>query len=89
MAEFEKFNFKSLEQFKEKILELGIDMDVSGNWDALGKKVNINGFMAPNSMAVLPMEGCDGLPDGSPSDLTCRRYKRFSEGGAGLIWFEA
>ena len=38
MAEFEKFNFKSLEQFKEKILELGIDMDVSGNWDALGKK---------------------------------------------------
>ena len=38
MAEFEKFNFKSLEQFKEKILELGIDMDVSGTGTHLGKK---------------------------------------------------
>lgn len=80
MAEFEKFNFKSLEQFKEKILELGIDMDVSGNWDALGKKVNINGFMAPNSMAVLPMEGCDGLPDGSPSDLTLPQVQKIFRG---------
>lgn len=44
---------------------------------------------APNAIAVLPMEGCDGNSDGSPSDLTFRRYERFASGGAGLLWFEA
>jgi len=35
------------------------------------------------------MEGCDGTPEGAPTDLTVRRYERFGAGGAGLIWFEA
>jgi simple sugar transport system permease protein len=35
------------------------------------------------------MEGCDGTPDGAPTDLTMRRYERFGAGGAGLIWAEA
>ncbi len=35
------------------------------------------------------MEGCDGNLDGSPGDLTFRRYRRFGESGAKLIWFEA
>ena len=35
------------------------------------------------------MEGCDGLPDGSPSELTIRKYRRLGGGGAGLILFEA
>jgi len=35
------------------------------------------------------MEGCDGQSNGSPDDLTKRRYDRFAEGGAKLIWFEA
>ena len=43
----------------------------------------------PNRLCIQPMEGCDGLPDGSPGELTIRRYKRFSESGAGLVWFEA
>lgn len=89
MAAFEKFAFESLEQFKQKINKLAVNMDVSENWEVLGKPVNINGHTAPNSMAILPMEGCDGMPDGSPSDLTLRRYRRFSEGGAGVIWAEA
>lgn len=42
-----------------------------------------------NSFAIHPMEGCDGNPDGSPGELTTRRYKRFGESGAKLIWFEA
>lgn len=40
-------------------------------------------------MAVLPMEGCDCRPDGGPSELFTRRYHRFAEGGAGLLWWEA
>jgi 2,4-dienoyl-CoA reductase-like NADH-dependent reductase (Old Yellow Enzyme family) len=35
------------------------------------------------------MEGFDSNDDGGPSELTYRRYKRFSSGGAGMIWFEA
>ncbi|CAN5765721.1 NADH:flavin oxidoreductase [soil metagenome] len=35
------------------------------------------------------MEGCDGEPDGSPGELTIRRYHRFAAGGSGLLWFEA
>ena len=35
------------------------------------------------------MEGCDGTADGSPDELTVRRYDRFAKGGAGMIWFEA
>jgi 2,4-dienoyl-CoA reductase-like NADH-dependent reductase (Old Yellow Enzyme family) len=42
-----------------------------------------------NSLAVHPMEGCDGELDGRPGELTSRRYRRFGAGGAKLIWFEA
>ena len=35
------------------------------------------------------MEGCDAEPDGSPGELTVRRFERFGAGGAKLIWGEA
>ena len=35
------------------------------------------------------MEGHDSSKDGSPSDLTRRRYLRYAEGGSGMILFEA
>lgn len=44
---------------------------------------------APNRLACQAMEGCDGKADGSPDELTIRRYRRLAEGGAGIIWFEA
>ncbi|HEY6292191.1 MAG TPA: NADH:flavin oxidoreductase [Terriglobia bacterium] len=39
-----------------------------------------------NRFAVQPMEGWDGEPDGRPSDLTRRRWRRFGAGGAKLLW---
>ena len=39
-----------------------------------------------NRFAVLPMEGWDGDPDGSPTDLVRRRWRRFGESGAKLVW---
>ena len=39
-----------------------------------------------NRFAVQPMEGWDGEPDGRPSELTIRRWQRFGESGAKLIW---
>lgn len=46
-------------------------------------------FTIPNRLACQAMEGCDGNSDGTPGELTQRRYDRLAKGGAGLIWFEA
>lgn len=89
MAAFEKFNFKSLEELMTRIGELGLDISFSEDLSPLSKPVAIKSRVSENSMAVLPMEGCDSERDGSPSELVERRYKRFAAGGAGLIWFEA
>lgn len=55
----------------------------------LAKPVIGRGFELNNSIAIQPMEGCDGDASGAPGDLTYRRYARFADGGAGLIWAEA
>ena len=39
--------------------------------------------------AILPMEGWDGTEDGRPTDLVLRRWQRFGESGAGIVWGEA
>ena len=39
-----------------------------------------------NRFAVQPMEGWDAHPDGTPSELTRRRWMRFARSGAKLIW---
>ncbi len=39
-----------------------------------------------NRFAILPMEGWDGTLDGAPTDLTRRRWRRFGQSGAKLIW---
>ncbi len=57
--------------------------------DILKSSVKIGGKTVPNRLACQAMEGCDGTSDGSPDELTLRRYRRFAEGGAGIIWFEA
>ncbi len=43
-------------------------------------------FEANNRFCILPMEGWDGNPDGSPSELTFRRWQHFGASGAKLIW---
>ena len=50
---------------------------------------SIDGTTVGNRLAIQPMEGCDGNLDGTPSELTLRRYRRFGAGGAKLIWGEA
>ena len=55
----------------------------------LALPLDIGGRTLNNRICYQPMEGCDGTADGAPAELTVRRYTRFAEGGAGLIWFEA
>jgi 2,4-dienoyl-CoA reductase-like NADH-dependent reductase (Old Yellow Enzyme family) len=39
-----------------------------------------------NRWCIHPMEGWDGHADGTPSELTTRRWERFGASGAKLIW---
>ncbi len=89
MVEHERFHFKSLEELQSQIDELGLDLPATKEIDILSTPVSFGKGTIPNRLACHPMEGCDGLENGAPSDLTIRRYKRFGGGGAGLIWGEA
>lgn len=84
-----KFNYNTLAEMKDDIKKLGVDCPVEDNIDILLDKVQIEDKTIPNRLAVHPMEGADANDDGTPGELTLRRYRRYAEGGAGLIWFEA
>ncbi len=47
---------------------------------------NINGKRIGNRFAVQPMEGWDGTRTGGLTDEVLRRWTRFGESGAKLIW---
>lgn len=81
--------FKTLEDMRNYCVQENVNIGFSGNTDVYRKSHEVSGFKVNNSIAILPMEGCDALHDGSPGELTKRRYLRFGEGGAGIVWFEA
>ena len=90
MSDFKKFNIKSIEELKNELSSLGLSLPFSNNISILGDKLKIGKWSLPNRFVVQPMEGIDADPKTfAPSELTFRRYKRFAQGGAGLIWFEA
>ncbi|MBN2137220.1 MAG: FAD-dependent oxidoreductase [Sedimentisphaerales bacterium] len=84
-----EFRLSSVEDLKELNSRLGLDIDAADDVSILREPVEAGGLFIPNSLAVHPMEGCDGDSEGRPGKLTLRRYERFAAGGAGLIWAEA
>ena len=56
---------------------------------SLAAPLTLRSATIPNRLACQAMEGCDGNADGTPGELTQRRYDRLAKGGSGLIWFEA
>lgn len=46
----------------------------------------VDGLRIGNRWTIQPMEGWDGTLDGLPSENTFRRWRRFGESGAKLIW---
>jgi len=86
---FKEFSYNSLDDVKKDTQLLGLDLPFSDKLKLLSKKVEIDGFTTHNSLAYHPMEGCDSEINGAPGELTFRRYERFAQGGAGLIWIEA
>jgi len=84
-----EFKLSGIEDLRQLASRLGVRLDVREDVSILGESVQAGGLVMPNSLAVHPMEGCDGDSAGRPGKLTVRRYERFAAGGAGLIWAEA
>ena len=81
--------YSAVEEFLIQNKELDTELPFSENTDILGKSLTVGKKTVSNRLACQAMEGCDGNYDGTPGELTKRRYDRFAKGGAGLIWYEA
>jgi 2,4-dienoyl-CoA reductase-like NADH-dependent reductase (Old Yellow Enzyme family) len=83
------FKYSSLKELRADLSEINFELPLIENTEVLKNEIKAGDSIIPNRLAVHPMEGADSNPEGTPSDLTRRRYKRFAAGGAGLIWLEA
>ena len=87
--EHQKFNYRSLDELKEDVIRLGVDLPVSEQLTILKSPLTCNGKLFHNRLVIHPMEACDGTTEGDPDELTFRRYERFGASGASLLWVEA
>jgi 2,4-dienoyl-CoA reductase-like NADH-dependent reductase (Old Yellow Enzyme family) len=84
-------SLKTASDFKTYLNHLGISLPFddkiqSGPDAPLNQPLQLEDKTIGNRFCVLPMEGWDALSDGSPSELTERRWQRFALSGAKLIW---
>ena len=84
-----EFRLRDTDDLKQLSKRLGVNVQAIEDVSILTESVQVGELVIPNSLAVHPMEGCDGDSLGRPGKLTLRRYERFASGGAGLIWAEA
>lgn len=85
------FKYRSLEDLQQDITRLGLQDDVklTDDLSALWNPVALGDRTIGNGLSIHPMEGCDGTLEGSPDEYVYRRWQRFAEGGAKMIWGEA
>ncbi len=86
----------SHDEFTARLGELGIDelIGVDAEVERGGPlaqpftvtDASVGDLTVGNRFCALPMEGWDGTTDGQPTDLVARRWRRFGESGAKLIW---
>lgn len=87
-------SLKNVADFRAHLTTLGLalpcDDDIlTGSASPLAQPItvaSINGKTISNRICVHPMEGWDGTTDGHPTENTFRRWQRFGESGAKLIF---
>jgi NADPH2 dehydrogenase len=82
---------KEVARFQEYLRALGLsipcDSEIQhGNDSPLLATLQRGDLRIGNRIAINPMEGWDGTLDGRPSEYTLRRWRRFGQSGAKLIW---
>jgi 2,4-dienoyl-CoA reductase-like NADH-dependent reductase (Old Yellow Enzyme family) len=85
---------KTVDEFRRQVASLGIELPcddsiIVGSASPLAQPVErtlVNGKRIGNRFAVQPMEGWDGTPTGGITEEVMRRWRRFGESGAKLIF---
>jgi 2,4-dienoyl-CoA reductase-like NADH-dependent reductase (Old Yellow Enzyme family) len=83
------FHYRALDELRADAAQRAPSLAFHDDLSRLAEPVQIGALRASNRLAVHPMEGCDGNLDGTPGELTHRRWCRFAAGGAALLWGEA
>ncbi|MCA9177770.1 MAG: NADH:flavin oxidoreductase [Planctomycetales bacterium] len=88
--------FKTVQQLRDRLAELNLSLPLDDEplaesdsplaaplelTDHAGRR-----WRTGNRWCIHPMEGWDANRDGSPSDLTLRRWRQFGRSGAKFIW---
>ena len=87
-------SLKTVADFRQHVTSLGIELPcddsiVAGGASPLAhpiETVTVNGKRIGNRVAIQPMEGWDGTTTGGVTEEMIRRWKRFGESGAKLIF---
>jgi len=82
---------KSASAFRDYLHETGVSIQFdddlhTGPESSLGQPYRYDGHAIGNRFAILPVEGWDGDAEGRPTELTMRRWRRFGESGAKLVF---
>jgi 2,4-dienoyl-CoA reductase-like NADH-dependent reductase (Old Yellow Enzyme family) len=93
MSDYPKIaQLKTVEDFRARLKELGLDLPVDDGIltaeqrSPLAQPLQIGPLKVGNRWCIHPMEGWDANRDGTPSELTLRRWRHFGKSGAKLIW---
>lgn len=84
--------FKTVDDFRARLAELDLALPVDDEplsarqGSPLADPIELRKLRIGNRWCVQPMEGWDGRRDGSPSELTIRRWRHFGHSGAKLVW---
>lgn len=85
-------SFKTPNELRAHLNSLGLDLPLDDailtahGGSPLGEPLSVLGRRVGNRWCIHPMEGWDGTAAGDPSELTLRRWRRFGQSGAKLIW---
>ncbi len=83
---------KDVAAFRDRLGELGIELPLDDEilsaeeGSPLAEPMMVGNARIGNRWCIHPMEGWDAKRDGSPTELTLRRWRNFGKSGAKLIW---
>ncbi|MCU0880728.1 MAG: NADH:flavin oxidoreductase, partial [Pirellulaceae bacterium] len=93
MSEYPKVaQLKSPAALRARLAELGLELPVDDEVQSaaagspLAQPIALGSLQCGNRWCIHPMEGWDANRDGSPTELTLRRWHNFGLSGAKLIW---
>ena len=86
--------FKSMDDFQTHWQGIGSQIDAMmdlnpanlGPAGPMAQPIAVHGRTLANRFCIHPMEGWDATSDGGPTEPTLRRWRRFGQSGAKLIW---